>query len=192
MEIARRPARPAPWRAPGRVGDREEADRRVLGGKPRPQRPDPAGADHRDAEIVVLQLACSSDCVLFELDQRAEEILRVHERDALAVRRCAAACRRRARARPWRRAPAPSRRRCRRRGRNDGCRPSGLRSRNFATGESGRDGSISSILRVAEIDVGEPHALLLVDLRLADAQPVHRLRASAPPPRGRARRSRRG
>jgi len=36
------------------VGDREEPHRRMLGGKPRPQRPDAAGADHGDPDVVVL------------------------------------------------------------------------------------------------------------------------------------------
>ena len=36
------------------VGDRDIADGRMLGRKPRAQRADPAGADHRNAEIVVL------------------------------------------------------------------------------------------------------------------------------------------
>ena len=36
------------------VRDREEPHRRMLGGEPRPQRPDAAGADHGDADIVVL------------------------------------------------------------------------------------------------------------------------------------------
>jgi hypothetical protein len=36
------------------VGDGEEAHRRMLGREPRPQRADPPGADHRDAEIAAL------------------------------------------------------------------------------------------------------------------------------------------
>ena len=39
------------------VGNGEEAHRRVLGGEPRPQRADAAGADHRDAEIGVFHAA---------------------------------------------------------------------------------------------------------------------------------------
>ena len=60
-------------------------------------------------------------------------------------RRCAAAAVAQDAHAILRQAARPCRRRRRRRDRSDGCRRFGLRSRNLAIGESGRDGSISSI-----------------------------------------------